>query len=187
MTKKKESKLDGYAERLDEWFLAGKTLAEAQEQLRLDGCAVSLSRLSSWWQSRQEERLQERLLANIASGARQVKEIEGQFEKSPPPEVETIIKLQRVLIMQLSTQAQANPELIALVAKLTKPSLEYAKLIEKRADRDFAIEKFQFDAAKACLENLSELRAIASGDLSKNEKVQEVRLKLFGVLPGKGS
>jgi hypothetical protein len=139
--------------------------------------------LSSWGEARRSEQLRERLLGQIASGARQVKEIEGQFKTSPPPEVETIIKLQRVLIMQLSTQATANPELIGLVAKLTKPSMEYAKLLEKRADRDFAIEKFQFDAAKACLEKLPELRAIASGGLSKNEKVQEVRLKLFGILP----
>jgi hypothetical protein len=47
-------------------------------------------------------------------------------------------------------------------------------------DRD----RFEFDAAKACLARLPELKAVASDKgLSEVEKVRQIRLKLFGELP----
>lgn len=143
MAKQKQSKLDQHADRLTEWFLAGKTLKEAQEQLRLDGCVVSLSRLSDWWSARQRARQEESLLGQIASGARQCQAVEQAFGSNPPPELETIIKLQRVLIMKLSVAANADPELIELVARLTKPTMEYAKLQEKRMERELAERKYR--------------------------------------------
>jgi hypothetical protein len=47
-------------------------------------------------------------------------------------------------------------------------------------DRD----RFEFDAARACLARLPELKAISTQKgLSENDKVQQIRLKLFGVVP----
>jgi hypothetical protein len=47
-------------------------------------------------------------------------------------------------------------------------------------------EKFQFDAAKACLARLPELKVISQDKgLSDAEKVDAVRLKLFGLVAGK--
>jgi hypothetical protein len=142
--KSKPSKLDAFAERLDEWFgLEKKTLAQVQEQLKLDGCIVSLSRLSSWWEDRQTHRMQESLLAQITSGARQCKDVETQFAATPAPELETLIKLHRVLIMKLSTQANADPSLVETIFFMMKNVLEYSKIQEKRKDREFAESKYR--------------------------------------------
>ena len=142
--KEKPSKLDAHAERLDEWFgVEKKTLAEVRDQLKRDGCSVSLSRLSGWWSARQGHLQEAMLLAQITNGARQCREVEQQFSTNPAPELETIIKLQRVLIMKLSVQANADPELIELVARLTKPTMEYAKLQEKRRELELQESKYR--------------------------------------------
>ena len=45
-------------------------------------------------------------------------------------------------------------------------------------------EKFEFNAAESCLKHLPELRSIATKPgLSSNERIQEIRQRLFGVLP----
>ena len=127
MSKEQKSKLDPFAEGLDEWLgILKMTLAEAQAELAKDGCHVSLSRLSSWWEARCSANLQEKLLAQIAAGASQCKDVEKTFADNPAPQMETIIKLHRVLIMQLSTQSQSNPALLQLADQLTRTALEFA-------------------------------------------------------------
>lgn len=179
--KEKPSKLDQYAERLDEWFgIEKRTLGDVQEQLKLDGCSVSVSRLSKWWQSRMRQQQEAALLAQIASGARQCKEVEAEFAKNPAPGVETIIKLQRVLIMKLSTQANVDPEMIELVARLTKPSMEWAKLEQKRREVELAEQKYRDQVAaqkKAALAEVEKARVsggITAGTLERIER--ELRL-----------
>src|SRR4051812_24285082 len=99
MSKQKPSKLDAYAERLDEWFgIEKKTLDEVREQLLLDGVTVSCSRLSSWWGNRQTERMQEQLLSQIATRARACAEVEEAFTRHSAPELDILVKLHRVLI-----------------------------------------------------------------------------------------
>lgn len=65
------------------------------------------------------------MLSQIASGARQHHEVQKSFEKNPAPELETLIKLHRVLIMQLSTQAVEDPELLKLTDQLTRTVMEF--------------------------------------------------------------
>lgn len=181
--KAKASKLDGYSARLQEWFLSGKTLKEAQEQLALDGCSVSLGRLSEWWQSRQASMQEEALLKQIASGAAQCREVEEQFAKAPAPEFDTLIKLHRVLILKLSTQGNADPEMLELVNRMMKPVVQFARLQQLNAQLALDRSKFEFDAATACLKVLPALKAISQDKgLSEPQKVQQIRLKLFGVL-----
>ncbi len=84
----------------------------------------------------------------------------------------------------------ANLELAERTAK-TKAEIERQKLelSKRRADTtDEALklerEKFEFDAAKACLAKLPELKTISGNSrLTETEKVQQIRLKLFGELP----
>ena len=57
-----------------------------------------------------------------------------------------------------------------------------------RAQREVVTEldrnKFEFDAAKACLAKLPELKAIASNkQLSEDERLEQARLALFGSAP----
>lgn len=72
-----------------------------------------------------------------------------------------------------------------------KAEMEKQKFAQKErglAQREEALklerEKFEFDAAEACLKKLPELRAIAANNkLSNTDKIQEIRRRLFGALP----
>jgi len=111
MAKRKASNLEEHARELDEWFDNEEfTLAMARERLAKAGCVVSLQQLSKWRQTRGWQRLSRQLLEQIAAAARHCQEVEREFGKNPPPELETLIKLHRVLILQLSTQTDGNPK-----------------------------------------------------------------------------
>jgi hypothetical protein len=126
MSKSVQSKLDRFTASLDEWFGIQKlSLEDVQKKLLEDGCSVSLSRLSRWWERRQEVLAQEKLLQQIATGAKQCKEMKEAFAEHPAPELETIMSLHRVLIMQLSTQSMANPALLEMADRLTRTVLEF--------------------------------------------------------------
>lgn len=183
MGKQRASKLDEYAERLDEWFLAGKTLAQAQEQLRLDGVSVSLSRLSDWWSARQTARQQEKLLAQIATGARQCQEVEKQLAISGgAPELETLIKLHRVLILKLSAEGNANPELLELVGQMMKPVIEFSKLEQKKRELELKERQVALLEAKAAQATAAE--DVVKSTLSPQEKEQKMR-EVFGLAAAK--
>jgi hypothetical protein len=74
----------------------------------------------------------------------------------------------------------------ALADMMNDPKLGLKVAAEDRKDRALThdVARWQFDAAKACLKLLPALKAVASDKgLSEPEKVQQIRLKLFGVLP----
>jgi hypothetical protein len=93
------------------------------------------------------EELQERLLEQIAEGGKLCQEIESQLRQHPSPELETIIKLHRVLVLSLSAEAQAMPERFHLVSALMRPVMEWARLEEKRKVRELAEQKYRDEAA----------------------------------------
>jgi len=184
MNKARPNKLDPFAERLDAWSAEGRTLAQMREELRKDGCTVAISQIGDYLARRRQSALEERLLGQIASGARQCREVEAQFAKDPAPEFETLIRLHRVLILRLSTESTGNPELLELVNRMMKPVVQFARLqqLDKQISLDRA--KFEFDAAKACLARLPELKAISTDKgLTQAQQVEQIRLKLFGELP----
>jgi len=174
--KRRESKLDEHVEQLDEWFGSQElTLEEARKRLAEAGCAVSLGRLSDWRRGRQWERCRRQLLEQIAAGARHCQEVEKEFGQHTPPELATLIKLHRVLILQLSAQAEGQPEAVRLVTALMKPVMDWARLQEHRKERELAEQKYrdQVEAQKAALER--ELKAAkAEGGLSPEtlEKIE---------------
>jgi hypothetical protein len=180
--KDRPSKLDAFAEQLEQWFeLEHMTLAEAGARLHDAGCDVSLSRLSKWWMRRQGELIQDRILERIATGAQQCQEVEKQLAETPAPELDTLIKLHRVLIFRLSTEANANPELLELVDRLMKPVLGYYKLEDKRRETSLAERKYRDAVAekKAVIERELE-RAKTTGGISAETLTKiEAELKLL--------
>jgi hypothetical protein len=114
----------------------------------------------------------EKLLEQIALSAKQCQELERQFGQSPPPELETLIKLHRVLLFRLSTGADKATSLLRAVTDLMKPLLSWAGLEEKRRERDLAERKYrdQVAAHKAAIE-----RELAAGKASGgiNPETQE--------------
>jgi hypothetical protein len=77
-------------------------------------------------------------------------------------------------------------ETAQLRAASEQTKLELKREAEARMQAQFKLsrEKFEFDAAEACLKALPALRAIA-GDptLTMTDKIQAIRQKLFAVLP----
>lgn len=159
--KSRPSKLDAHAERLDEWyFVRNLSHEEVQKQLIQDNVSVSLSRLSDWRSARESERLQDKLLIGIATGAQQTRDVDAAFEKNPAPEFEMLIKLLKVVILQLHTKATESPGLLELANQLTatvlnalsaktKAELEKQKLsIQERRVKLLEEKARAFDQAK---------------------------------------
>lgn len=158
-----KSKLTPYAPTLLDLKLAGKTLEELRAWLKGEGVTVALSTLADFVSQLLSQRERDQLLDRITSGASQVREVEERFKDNPAPELETVIKIYRVLILQLSTSGQTDPELLKLANRLTQTIMDFisgqtkarleeqklaiadrrTKLLEKKADA--------YDRAQAAL------------------------------------
>ncbi len=83
---------------------------------------------------------------------------------------------------ELIENDQADPKevraTLTLLLKRNELELAVSQLLLAR-------EKFQFDAAAACLSLAPEIKEAASGNLSETEKVDKIRLKMFGYVGGK--
>lgn len=141
--KTRPSKLDRFAEQLAELAAQNKTLAEIQAWLAQQSCVVSIARLSGFLSAQRSAAAQAGLLAQISTGARQVKEMEARFAKNPAPELDILIRLYRVLILKLSTQSEADPALMELATAMTKQAMDFEKLQIKRSELDLNREKFE--------------------------------------------
>ena len=182
MGKRNQSKLEHHAEQLDEWFgQDASTLAEARARLGKLGCPVTPARLSEWRRAREWKRTREQLLNQIAEGARHCAEVEREFGKNPPPELETLIKLHRVMVLQFSSQKDAKRETIGLVTALMRPVMDWARLQEKRKDRELAEQKHRDQVEAQNAASARELETAKSeGGLSPEtlEKIER-ELKLM--------
>ena len=81
---------------------------------------------------------------------------------------------------------QTIKETYGIARLLNDPKLGLKTAAVDLKDREFglSLDKFQFDAAKACLALLPELKVISQNKgLTEPQKVQQIRLRLFGVLP----
>lgn len=120
----KQSILTPHAATILDKKLAGETLKEIQQWLKDEGVCVALSTVGDFVARLLQEREQQQLLDRITSGASQVREVEERFKENPAPGLETLIKLHRVLILQLSTSGQSDPELLKLADQLTNTVLQ---------------------------------------------------------------
>jgi hypothetical protein len=177
-TKKRASKLDQYATVLAEMEAAGKTLVDMQAWLKQEGCTAALGSISAFLSHQRSQRLQSSLLQQIASGAQQCKEVEKQFGSNPAPEVDTLIKLHRVLILNLTTQGNANPELLDQVNALMKPVLDFAKLNLKREELDLSKEKFEHLKAMADKGERTD-KVLSDAELTPEQRAQRIK-EIYG-------
>lgn len=121
---------------------------------------------------------QESLLARIARGAVLCRQLEAQLRQHPAPEVETIIKLYRVLLLKLSVEVQETPDLRHLVATLVKPVMDWARIEEKRQDREWLREKHRDAVAGRDAARGGRTRHEAALSAETLEKIER-ELKLF--------
>jgi hypothetical protein len=83
------------------------------------------------------------ILDLIAEAARHCQEVEQQFSAHPPPELETVIKLHRVLLMRYSLEAEKKPEVLKELREVMKPVMDWAALQERRKQRELAEQKYR--------------------------------------------
>ena len=123
------------------------------------------------------QELQERLLAQIAQGGKLCQEVEGELSQHRCPELETIIKLHRVLVLRLSGEAEAIPDHFKLVSSLMKPLMEWAQLEERRKQRELAEQKYRDELAaqQAAAQAQESLKVLTPQTLERIER----ELKLF--------
>jgi hypothetical protein len=168
MSKQIKSKLDPFAETLLSMNDEGKTLGEIVAWLKQEGVSVSFSRLSEFLESLRSARSQKQILGDIVSGSAKCREIDEAFRKNPAPELESIIKLLKVLIMQLATSGLADKESLKLADQFTRTALEFisgqTKAIFKEREvslaEDKAAEAKKSDQQKAlelCLDEAKQL------------------------------
>lgn len=159
--------------------LCTHTLEEAEAWLATDGVETSrtpLSEFFAWYPLSLK-------LSAAASMGDAVKEILRELPGLNLDEQ----KLSQAgqAIFEAEALQRGDSELYVSLRKLrqedTKAAQKAEQLAQKEREITLAIDKFQFDAAKAVMANLAELKAIAADRaLSAPEKVKAVQLKLFG-------
>ena len=99
-------------------------------------------------------------------GAQQCEQVEKEFAEAAAPDTETLLKLLRVLILQLSTQASADPELIKLVNQSMRTVLEHA-----RHEKRVALQERRTVVLEEKFKLVKEEEARLEAELSKEKPV----------------
>lgn len=169
--------------KLADWLLNGMPYHEAKLLAEEEfGVALkSLSAFQDFWQQVCQPLLlaKRRKLAGAADErAEEAKRSPGQFDLAT---LDAIAQK----AYELAESANADPKdvksLMMLLLKARDQNFEEKKLAFDR-------QKFEFDAAAACLKQLPTLKAISTNKaLNQNEKVEQIRLRLFGMVAGAGS
>lgn len=163
---------------LAELLLGGMSYTKAKAVVQKKfGCSCSLSALSDFWESVCAPEILRRRSRSVKMSdefAELVKKQPGSWDKVLLDQVK-----QKAFDMANDPNFKAESLffLMQLVLKGRDQDL-------KKADISLKRDKFEFDAAKAALKFVKELKSISRDpSLDENAKVQAARLKLFGVLP----
>ncbi len=122
----------------------------------------------------------------IQSASTSAQALEHEFTQHPPPALDTLVKFHRVLILQLGGHLEAHPAFADVLSRMLRTAAEIEReqlrtqLEQRRVE--LAEQKFQFDAAAACLAHLPEFKAISqNSELTLAEQIDQIRIRLFGV------
>lgn len=129
--------------------LGGKTNKAIHKWVKAEGICIGYSALSDFIARLLEEREQNQLLDRITSGASQVREVEERFKNNAAPGLETLIKIYRVLILQLTTSGQADAELLKLADQLMNTFAQVLSAQTKAAFKEREVTLAEQKAAEA--------------------------------------
>ena len=158
-------------------LLQEKTAGAARAELRKEGVettAAALTEFYSWWC------LQEQFKEWTGDVATMLSLLKQQH---PYLSEEELSRYGSAVFQLRAIKTQDVKSFSQLVAARHKADLDLRKLELRREALRLQREKFEFDAAKACLAKLPELKAIAASKrLDDRDKIDQIRLRLFGVL-----
>jgi DNA-binding phage protein len=103
------------------------------------GLKLSPKMLNRWFHKDDDLKV----LSFIASGASMNQKIEEAYQRNPEPQIETLVKLAKTLVMQLSVQGATDPEKLKAANFLMGNVLDFLKIQEKAKDRAFNETKFK--------------------------------------------
>lgn len=178
-TGKLETELsDGQQAQLADWLLSGMKYHEAVPVVEKEfGLKVGHSAFQAFW----EHVCVPVLLRRRSVAVSTAEEIAGEAKARPGQFDQATVDALKQKAFELSISPNANPKNVKALFMLV---LKARDQDQKDAELALAREKFQFDAAKACLKQLPALKAIASDSkLDEQSKLRAVREKLFGALP----
>jgi len=163
---------------LCDWLLSGVPYHQVRVLVKKEfSVSTSLAALSGFYETFCSAELIARRRRAVSTADEIAKEVEskpGRFDAA------TIDALKQKAF-ELSVNPGANPKDVKSLFMLVLKSRDQ-DLSERNIE--LAREKFEFDAAKAALAVLPELRKIATDrSLTDDDKLRQARLKLFGDLP----
>jgi hypothetical protein len=167
-------------EAVERWlFEENLSYKDAAKRLHEDfNVRCSVSSLSEWYQ----RRAQQRMLDRIAASANTANAVITKFEENPADTYRAVLNMVGQLAFEQSLKEEKSVDVETLF-NLTKLLIANRKEEVRAEALGLMRDKFQFDAAKACLEHLAELRQIASTRAPQTDKISQVRQLLFGVIP----
>ncbi|MDE2105326.1 MAG: hypothetical protein KGL39_49325 [Patescibacteria group bacterium] len=135
-----------------------------QQWLAAEGVTADTSTIGRFLESLRSQRAQERILQLVASGSAQCQEVDRAFAKNPEPQLESLIKLLKTLIFQLTIKGAADPDALSLANQLTTTVCNFVssqtKAVQKNRELDREDAKFaeskkdeQTKALELCLED----------------------------------
>jgi hypothetical protein len=180
--KARKSKLDPFAELLDDLELKGENLASMAATLAQRGCTVSLARLSDFLSSRRDGRREAQLFNLVLSGGRMNAELDAAFARNPAPSIEQLIKVTKTLIGSLQVQGVANPEMLSLANSMQATVLNFVSG-QTRAE----IEKQKLEISREKLDLLKRQAAqaeatestLANAAMTDEQRAQRIK-EIYG-------
>ncbi len=185
MRKQRRSVLIPHADALMQMDAEKKTYAEMVAWLKREGVICVIPTVPSFLEAERSRRLEAQLLENIMTGAQQCRDVEKQFGENSPPALETLIKLHRVIILRLATQANANPQFLKLADQLLRTVMEYfnsqTEIAQKERALRLAEDKFQIACCTKLLDATMQRQAeeIAASSMTQAEKIAALRKVAF--------
>ena len=108
-------------------------------------------------------------------GAQQCEQVEKEFAENAAPDMETLLRLHRVLLLQLSTQASADPQLIKLVNQSMRTMLEYTQ--QQSREKLATTLQDRREQSREKLVALQERRAVVLEEKLRLVKEEQARLE----------
>lgn len=168
--KQRASILDPFAAQLSDWDAANVPLAQMQQRLAEAGCAVAISRISTFLAAQRQRRMMDQVLGNIATGSRMNAEIEAAFAENPEPKLETLVSYYKRLILTLQVEGTLKPELLEIANAGFKHLMDFLKVEQKAAELSLSREKFEDMKTR-----LDSAREVVQSTLTPEEQRERLR------------
>jgi len=182
MAKQWRSRLDPYSAQLLKMDDDKISFEEMLRWLKERGVTVASGTISHHMKKLRLLRMEGLLYGKILSGSKLGQDAEAALKENPAPTLETIMKVLQVLIMELTTKATADPDLLRLVGQLLKTAVGFDT---GKAEAGLAKEKLKLQERwlvlleKKAAQADSTDNVLSQPQLTPEERAQRIR-QIYG-------